>query len=93
MELIQLVDFQHRTLGGRPCQMEVSIYGGLPFDCACGRSHNFDPTWVRVLRELPKMRLVLSCPQDMAVNCVRIRGLFRRRLETLFGAKIDEADL
>lgn len=86
MEVVTPGDFFARTMGGRPCQMDVTIYAGCCFECACGDSHTFDPSTVRVMRELPGMRLVLGCSTGDAVTCVKIRGLFRYRLESLFGA-------
>lgn len=80
-----------QTMGGWPPQMDVSIYAGLEYDCACGRRHCFDPLTLKVLRELPGMRLVFICPESESINCVKIRGFFRHRLESLFGVK-SEAD-
>jgi hypothetical protein len=91
MELISFDEFMVRTLGGRPNQMNVGPYIGHRFDCVCGAWHPFDPVSVRVLRELPKMRLVLACPQGESVTCVKVKGIFRfKGFESLFGAKAQE---
>jgi len=87
MNIVPIADFICRTMGGRPNQMDVSIYAGCPFDCACGKSHAFDPGTIRVLRELPWMRLVLVCPEGEYLTCVKIKGWFRYRLESLFGTQ------
>jgi len=87
MEVVSLQEFWRRTMGGRPNRMDVSIYMGCPYECACGNTHEFDGIPDRVLRELPGMRLVVSCPETEAVTCIKIRGFFRYRLESLFGAR------
>lgn len=94
MELISLKEFMVRTLGGRPNQMDVGPYIGHRFDCVCGAWHSFDPVSISVLCELPKMRLVLACPQGESVTCVKVKGIFRfKGFESLFGANAqDEPD-
>jgi hypothetical protein len=87
MDIVPIEEFLRRTMGGRPNQMNVSIYEGCPFECACGKTHTFEPCAVHVLRELPWMRLVLECPHGPFVTCVSIKGWFRYRLKSLFGAR------
>lgn len=91
MDIVPIEEFLRRTTGGRPNQMDVSIYAGCPLECACGNTHFFEPRAVRVLRELPAMSLVLQCPDGPFVTCIQIKGWFRYRFETLFGAR-DAAD-
>ncbi|PIW64950.1 MAG: hypothetical protein COW13_00150, partial [Candidatus Omnitrophica bacterium CG12_big_fil_rev_8_21_14_0_65_50_5] len=75
------------TRGGRQNTFGLSDYEGQPFQCVCGKPHNFNSQDVEVLRELPWMRLVLGCPDGLGINCVKVKGLFRfKRFETLFGA-------
>jgi hypothetical protein len=87
VELVRTEDFMRQTMGGWPCQMECSIYAGLPFECACGKVHIFDPAITEVLRELSWMRLVLGCPDSESITCVKLKGFFRVRFESLFGAR------
>lgn len=81
-------EFLRETIGGRPNQMQLSIYEGITFDCACGRQHEFSIACVPILREFPGMRLVFGCPEGIdALTCVRIKGLIRFRFVSLFGTK------
>ena len=86
MEIVPLEEFMRRTLGGRPVQIDATIYEGCEYQCACGSMHVFRLSETQVLRELPWMRLVLACPRgEDAVTCVKIRGWFRYRFQSLFG--------
>jgi len=92
IKLLKPIDFFAETLGGRQSQMDTSPYDGHPFECACGQNHNFNSLNIEVLRELPKMRLVLACPvTDGYITCVKIKGWFKfKGFESLFGTKIEE---
>ncbi len=87
MEIVSLEDFFRRTLGGRPNRMVVDIYNGVKFECACGQYHHFDLSLTPPVRELPRMRLVLPCPDDKGLTCVKIRGFFRFRFVSLIGVR------
>ena len=85
MEIVSVEEFFHRTMGGRPNRMDVSIYKGCEYECGCGRVHVFDPATITVLRELPKMRLVLACSeQENVVTCIKIKGWINFRFASLF---------
>jgi hypothetical protein len=87
MELVSFEEFMTRTSGGRQNQMDVAPYVGHAFDCACGSSHAFEPSSSKVLRELPKMHLVLACPQGEAITCVKVKGIFRfNGFQSVFGS-------
>ena len=93
MERIDLPEFMQRTLGGWPTRMAMSTHEGKPFECACGDMHYFSEATVQVMRELPKGRLVLTCPNGRGITCVRLRGLLKPTLESLFGTVEIEEDL
>ena len=87
MEIVTPDEFVRRTLGGRPNRMDTTIYEGCEYRCACGNVHVFSLSQTQVLRELPLMRLVLACPLgEDAVTCVKIRGWFKYRFQSLFGS-------
>ncbi len=67
--------------------MFVGIYNGVKFECACGQHHDFDSSLTPPVRELSGMRLVLPCPDDKSLTCVRIRGFFRFRFVSLIGVR------
>jgi hypothetical protein len=91
MERVDLPEFTERTLGGWPTRMAMSTHEGKPFECACGCKHRFSESTVQVMRELPKGRLVLTCPDGKGVTCVCIKGLLETTFESLFGTvKIEE---
>ncbi|WP_375754894.1 hypothetical protein [Corallococcus exercitus] len=85
LEIVSWEEFKRRVLMGWSPRMGMSIYQALSFDCACGERHLFGQA--APLKELPGMRLVLSCPR-LAANgtCVKVKGLFRIRLESEFGS-------
>ena len=91
MKLLSPTDFFAETMGGRPNNMDTSIYDGKPFQCACGKTHLFFSDETDVIRELSNMRLVFQCPeQSNFVTCVKVKGLFRFKFDSLFGTKIEE---
>ena len=93
MKEVSITEFLSKTTGGRPVSINVSIYRGVPFDCVCGQKHLFSGDKQDVMRELPKMRLVLPCPDTDAINCVHVKGIFKHKIIAEFGASsvaIDE---
>ena len=87
MEIVSLEQFMSRTFGGRPVTLDVSIYEGMIYECACGAEHSFSGDTSEVLRELRGMQLVLRCPSRGAITCVKIAGLFHPSLKSQFGCK------
>ena len=91
MELVDIAEFTQRTSGGWPTRMRMAAYEGRPFTCACGAVHRFAESAVQVMKELPKGRLVLSCPEGKCLTCIRLKGLEKPDFESLFGtAGIEE---
>ena len=73
-----------RTFGGRPNKMNMTVYYGLQYECACGKWHTIDGQ-SKVIRELPKMRLVISCANGTgAITCVKV-SLLGGALKAEFG--------
>ena len=92
MQVVSVDEFTEKTLGGWPPQMDLSIYLGLDYECVCGKHHLLKQN-DEVLRELSKMRLVIACPNEAGITCVRIRGFIRRSLESQFGTQdLEETD-
>lgn len=85
MDVISERSFLESTADGWPVRMNVRVYSGMTYECGCGLKHELRAH--RVLSELPKMRIVVLCPKEEAINCVKIKGFFRVRLETLFAAR------
>ena len=91
MKLLSPTDFFAETMGGRYSKMDTSIYDGNPFQCACGKKHLFFSNEIDVIRELSGMRLVFQCPdQSEFATCVKVKGLFRYKFDSLFRTKIEE---
>lgn len=84
MQLVDFQTFEERIAAGWRPKMNTTIYESLPFDCACGEAHIFGHA--TVLKELPGMRLVLSCPSLKAATCIKIKGFIRLRIQSEFGA-------
>ena len=89
MEIYERDEFFSKTRGGRPNRSNMTPYIGKPFECACGKIHNFDDSF-NVVRELSGMRFVIACPEKDYVTCVKITGSFRFKFESLFGCGNDE---
>ena len=92
MRLLPAPDFFALTMDGRPHKMDMRDYEGHTFNCACGRTHVFYADQVKVMKELPKMRLVVECPnQSTYLTCVKASGLlWFKRLKSLYGARSEE---
>lgn len=89
MKIITVPEFLGETAGGWPPKMNVTPYVGHKFECACGQMHEFTHYTV-VMRELSGMRLVLACPEQDAITCVKVKGIFRfKGFESLFGARVE----
>ena len=88
LEKIPIEDFMQRTRGGWPVQMDLHIYEGVHYECVCGRNHAFDGS--TVLRELGGMKLVVECPNDQGVTCIRIKGFIKYSFVSLFGSRDTE---
>lgn len=84
MEVIDGRSFLGRTAHGWTLKMDVSIYAGTSYDCGCGKCHVFDALGSVVLRELPGMKLVVACPDNLALTCVKIKGLTKYAFESSF---------
>lgn len=66
-------EFTLLTAEGRPCgHYEFSLYYGLEFDCACGKSHDFKP-WMEILCELPLFKFVVCCPEGLHLTVLKAR--------------------
>jgi hypothetical protein len=94
IKVIKKEKFITETLGGRPCELQLHIYKRLPFDCGCGKEHKFDPYveplgigTMKVLRELPILKLVILNKECGYVTLVKIKGIFSYRLESIFSCK------
>ncbi|HLG39657.1 MAG TPA: hypothetical protein VI461_08310 [Chitinophagaceae bacterium] len=88
MLVIPIKEFIQRTLGGRPNKMDTTYYIGRSYECGCGEVHKFNQEHFRILRELPKMRLVVSSEQCSYVTCIKVKGIFWfKGFESLFSAK------
>ena len=86
-------EFMQRTSGGRPNRMDMSIYVGHPFACACGETHTYFHSTIPVLRELPGMRLVFACPDGKHLTCVKVLGIVQfKGFESLFGTSSTSDD-
>jgi hypothetical protein len=93
MERLDLPEFIKRTSGGWPTRMAMSTHAGQPFECVCGDKHHFSESTVQVMRELPKGRLVFTCPDGKGLTCIRLKGLLNPTFESLFGTAESEEGL
>ena len=83
VKVVQIKEFYQNTFGGRPCQLDTSIYAGVEYDCGCGSSHAWDPYMMPVIRELPMLKLVIDNPSCGYVTFVKIKGFFKYRFESI----------
>ncbi len=54
MEILGFNDFFRSTVGGRPPAIDLSIYEGREYSCACGQRHVFKRE--QAIRELSRLR-------------------------------------
>tara|TARA_B100000780_G_scaffold263080_1_gene216715 strand:- start:1 stop:273 length:273 start_codon:yes stop_codon:yes gene_type:complete len=86
VEKISHEEFMQRTMGGRPCQLQMNIYQNCEFECGCGETHNYSSHTTEVLREIPMLKLVLQQSGCNYVTLIKIKGIFKYRFESLFSA-------
>lgn len=74
-------------------QMNMSVYSGGKFECACGEYHQYDYS-IKILAEGSKMRVVMECPKDhnfLTNVSIKHKGFFPRsfdKFETISGTKL-----
>ena len=86
VETVQVEEFVQRTMGGRPCQLDLHIYQGCEFECGCGETHTYSSHATEVVREIPMLKLVLQQNDCKYVTLIKIKGIFKYRFESLFSA-------
>ena len=86
VETVQVEEFVQRTMGGRPCQLDLHIYQGCEFECGCGKTHTYSSHSTEVVREIPMLKLVLQQNDCKYVTLIEIKGIFKYRFESLFSA-------
>ena len=86
VETVQVEEFVQRTMGGRPCQLDLHIYQGCEFECGCGKTHTYSSHSTEVVREIPMLKLVLQKNDCKYVTLIKIKGIFKYRFESLFSA-------
>ena len=84
VKVVLMEEFYQNTFGGRPCQLDTSIYVGVEYDCGCGSTHSWDPYTMPVIRELPGLKLVIDNPSCGYVTFIKIKGFFKYRFESIF---------
>jgi hypothetical protein len=87
---VDFANFMSNTMGGWPPKANMSVYEGMKFECACGEWHEFYQHNCAVLRELKGMTFVISYQNCEYVNAVKVKGLFKPKLETQFGTNQEE---
>ena len=93
MKIIGYDEFLMTTsMQGWPPRMNTKLYDGDSYECACGSVHASHHS--RIIRELPRMHLVIECPDGAAIVCVKIKGIFSTKLIAEYGAILEggEAD-
>ncbi len=86
MKIISNDEFIDLSANGWEVHMNTTPYINHTFECACGKEHKFNQ-YIRIIRELPKQRLIFVCPDDISyVTCVKVKGWFRfKGFESLYG--------
>ncbi len=88
-------EFGQSTVEVQPCgHYDFSLYYGLPFACACGGEHDFQP-WMEVVGELPLFRFIVTCPKRSHMTVLKARwhrGEGKRHLEAEMGTTLPGPD-
>tara|TARA_B100000242_G_C42935708_1_gene433964 strand:- start:351 stop:623 length:273 start_codon:yes stop_codon:yes gene_type:complete len=87
VKVVNMDEFFSNTMGGRPCQLDTSIYSGLDYECGCGSTHRWSPSAMPVIREIPVLRIVIDNPSCGFVTLVKIKGIFSYKLQSELSAK------
>lgn len=96
MKMLNYEDFM-RDFGKMAKQtMNLSIYKGQ-WQCACGKSHNFNEHTLDIIGQGAVMRLMIMCPDDPHyVTNVKIKTFMIFKFlgfESLSGAKMTDKEL
>ena len=83
VKVVQMEEFYQNTFGGRPCQLDTSIYVGVEYDCGCGSTHSWDPYTMPVIRELPGLNLVIDNSSCGYVTFIKKKVFFKYRFERI----------
>ena len=84
VDVVKMEEFYRSTFGGRPCQLNMSIYVGTKYECGCGTEHSWDPYGIPVIREIPGMKVVIDNPSCGYVTLVKIKlGFFKYKFESI----------
>ena len=86
VKIVHADEFIKRTLGGRPCKLQLHIYQGCEFECGCGSTHTFSDLSTQVVREIPMLKLALQQSGCKYITLIKIKGIFKYRFESLFSA-------
>ena len=86
VKVVSLEEFYQSTFGGRPCQLNMSIYSGLNYECGCGSEHSWEPYSMPVIRELPGLKVVIANSKCDFVTFVKIKGFFKYSFESIISA-------
>ncbi len=87
VKVVKMEEFISNTMGGRPCQLDTSIYSGLDYECGCGKTHAWNRSSMPVIREIPVLRLVIDNPKCGFATLVKIKGIFSYKLQSELSAK------
>ena len=87
VNVVKMKEFYQSTFGGRPCQLDMSIYIGKEYECGCGSEHSWDPYIMPVIREIPGMKVVIDNPMCGYVTLVKIKlGFLKYKFESLISS-------
>jgi len=93
VDVVNMEEFYRSTFGGRPCELDMSIYEGAKYECGCGAEHSWDPYSIPVIREIPGMKVVIDSPSCGYVTLVKIKfGFLKYKFESIISClnKIEE---
>tara|TARA_Y100000992_G_C21113817_1_gene418584 strand:- start:180 stop:524 length:345 start_codon:yes stop_codon:yes gene_type:complete len=87
VNIVKMEEFYQSTFGGRPCQLDMSIYVGVTYECGCGSEHSWNPYSTPVIREIPGMKVVIDNPQCGYVTLVKIKlGFLKYKFESIISS-------
>ena len=73
MQQLDPREFGRQTAAGLPCgHYDFSLFYGLEFECACGKTHDLKP-WMEIIGELPLFKFILACPDGCHLTVLEAR--------------------
>lgn len=96
IEYLFTCEFEKKIKNGHshrraPMPYDMSPFSGKPFDCGCGKTHEYNHMSTPVFWDLGMHKVCLLVKECKHLNAVKVTGFFNtKKMKTLFTCRFDE---